>query len=398
MITKNLIFASIFGMTCTMAAIAGETESVYHCKNGDAVREVSIVRVNAGSSVPCEVYDRKFRDGTPRLIYSAQFDHAFCVDKAAEFVGRLVKGFWECEQEVLIAEAAPPPQAAPVAADMSLPGTGDDTVAATVSQAGNEAAEPAIARGQSAGSGQAADGTARSGSVPVAKKADPIGPAASAVETGEPKKESVEPAPAGKDPAIATVAAVTGQRKSVSEVSDSAAIKSYLAATSEYRFAAEDLGEEVFVDAVDVVSRDINDDGQPEIFVRLNHERYQAPTACAVWDLYTVGSWEFDDDTGIALEEELAAGMGMCDVIALDTRTGGYEDLLIRVNTIDGSLSVKLIKFYFGGYRVMEHHTYNAEAGTTRILRTSIEGETTEETESGKSGLIKLYESGVPIT
>jgi len=191
---------------------------------------------------------------------------------------------------------------------------------------------------------------------------------------------------------------VTGQRKSVSEVSDSAAIKSYLAATSEYRFAAEDLGEEVFVDAVDVVSRDINDDGQPEIFVRLNHERYQAPTACAVWDLYTVGSWEFDDDTGIALEEELAAGMGMCDVIALDTRTGGYEDLLIRVNTIDGSLSVKLIKFYFGGYRVMEHHTYNAEAGTTRILRTSIEGETTEETEDGKSGLIKLYESGVPIT
>jgi len=114
MITKNLIFASIFGMTCTMAAIAGETESVYHCKNGDAVREVSIVRVNAGSSVPCEVYDRKFRDGTPRLIYSAQFDHAFCVDKAAEFVGRLVKGFWECEQEVLIAEAAPPPQAAPL--------------------------------------------------------------------------------------------------------------------------------------------------------------------------------------------------------------------------------------------------------------------------------------------
>ena len=105
MIRNALLIACLAFLSGEAVAQVGTAETIYHCKNGDAVREVTIARVDPASPVPCEVYDRKFRDGTPRKIYSAQFDHSYCVSKAAEYVKRLEKGFWSCEREVLIAVA-----------------------------------------------------------------------------------------------------------------------------------------------------------------------------------------------------------------------------------------------------------------------------------------------------
>ena len=320
--------------------------------------------MNPDSPVPCEVYDRKFRDGVPQLIYSAQFDHAYCVSKAAEFVERLRKGFWVCEAETLIAES--------------------ETVAVAPAAAAVPT-EPAPTITEADATGETDESAARA-------------PATDSMSAAIAEDKVASTPTAGRDEMAAGVGSDVPASRRPSAKFNLDAVKAYLATTSQYRFAAEDLGDDVFVDAVDVVEHDVNGDGTSEIFVRLNHERYHVPTACPVWDLYTVSEWEFDDENGIALEEDLAAGMGICDVIALDSRTSGFEDLLIRVNSIDGSLSVKLIKFYFGGYRVMEHHTYDADAGTTRIIRTTVEGNTSDDTENGKSGLITLFESGVPLT
>jgi len=351
--------------------------------------------------VPCEVYDRKFRDGTPRKIYSAQFDHDYCVNKAAEYVKRLEKGFWSCEPEVLIAvvgagsAAALPAEGAPAAASSAAP---DGARSVAVEEPAGSQSEVA-----SGGSGEAKEASVAAPRTDpqtsaAAAESPPVDPAeADNDSSGETGRSQGTRATAASAPGAA-VTAVKKTKPAPAAGDDNDAIKAYLATTAEYRFAADDLGEAVFVDSLDVVSRDVNEDGQPEIFVRLNHQRYSAPTACPVWDLYSVSEWEFDDDTGISLEEDLAAGLGMCEVIALDTRTSGYEDLLIRVNSIDDSLSVKLIKYYFGGYRVMEHHTYDADADTTRVIRITIEGDSSEESESGKSGLIKLFENGIPVT
>ena len=378
MIRNALLIACLAFLSGEAVAQVGTAETIYHCKNGEAVREVTIARVDPASPVPCEVYDRKFRDGTPRKIYSAQFDHSYCVSKAAEYVKRLEKGFWSCEREVLIAVADSQADASvqtesapetPSGSEQQVAGSGpvveevpggpdnekNNSISASPPDRPNSAAETGVAASESREM-----------------------PAASETRTAAAAGENAKPAPAAGD--------------------DNDAIKTYLATTAEYSFAADDLGEAVFVDALDVVSRDVNGDGQAEIFVRLNHERYSAPTACPAWDLYSVSEWEFDEDTGIALEEDLAAGLGICEVVALDSRTSGYEDLLIRVNSIDGSLSVKLIKYYFGGYRVMEHHTYDGEADKTRVIRTSIEGDSSDESEPGKSGLITLFENGIPVT
>ncbi len=404
MIRQTLLIASLAFISAEVVAQDGTAETIYHCKNGDAVREVTVARVDPASPVPCEVYDRKFRDGTPRRIYSAQFDHAYCVNKAAEYVKRLEKGFWSCEPEVLIAGVDAGPAAA-------LPAEG---APATASSAATDGAG-SVAVEQSAGpqSGIASGGSddAMEASVAAARTDPQTSSAAAEVRSvgkseadddssGETARSQPTPAPratAAPAPAAA-VSAVKTTKPAPAAGDDNDAIKTYLATTAEYRFAADDLGEAVFVESLDVVSRDVNEDGQPEIFVRLNHQRYSAPTACPVWDLYSVSEWEFDDDTGISLEEDLAAGLGMCEVIPLDTRTSGYEDLLIRVNSIDDSLSVKLIKYYFGGYRVMEHHTYDSDADTTRVIRITIEGDSSEESESGKSGLIALFENGIPVT
>jgi hypothetical protein len=378
MIRNALLIACLAFLSGEAVAQVGTAETIYHCKNGDAVREVTIARVDPASPVPCEVYDRKFRDGTPRKIYSAQFDHSYCVSKAAEYVKRLEKGFWSCAREVLIAVA--------------------DSQAAAAVQTESAPATPSGSAQQVAGSGPVVEEVP--GGPDIEKNnsvsAPPPDRPNAAAETGVAASESLEmPAASGT-----RTAAATGKTAKPAPAAgdDDDAIKTFLATTAEYSFAADDLGEAVFVDALDVVSRDVNGDGQAEIFVRLNHERYSAPTACPAWDLYSVSEWEFDEDTGIALEEDLAAGLGICDVVALDSRTSGYEDLLIRVNSIDGSLSVKLIKYYFGGYRVMEHHTYDGEADKTRVIRTSIEGDSSDDSEPGKSGLITLFENGIPVT
>ncbi len=402
MIRKTLLVASVAFLSTEAAAQGGTAETIYHCKNGDAVREVTIARVDPASPVPCEVYDRKFRDGTPRKIYSAQFDHDYCVNKAAEYVKRLEKGFWICEPEVLIAVAD-------VEAVAALP---SQSTSAATSAAATEGVRPAAA-GQAervqkeAASGGSDDDVTTAPVSPV--RQDPSTSATGVrtssggtAEVVEDDSSAARPTQDAPEPAVSSrVAAIdTSDKRKAAQAAgdDNGAIKSYLATTAEYRFAAEDLGEAVFVDSLDIVSRDVNEDGEAEIFVRLNHERYSAPTACPVWDLYTVSEWEFDDDTGITLEEDLAAGLGMCDVIALDSRTSGYEDLLVRVNSIDNSLSVKLIKYYFGGYRVMEHHTYAADADATRVIRTTIEGDSSDGSESGKSGLITRFENGIPLT
>ncbi|MDH3839405.1 MAG: hypothetical protein OET16_10585 [Chromatiales bacterium] len=385
MIRNAPLIACLAFLSGEAVAQVGTAETIYHCKNGDAVREVTIARVDPASPVPCEVYDRKFRDGTPRKIYSAQFDHSYCVSKAAEYVKRLEKGFWSCEPEVLIAVANS--QAAAAVITESAP----ETPSGSAEEVAGSAAVEEAGRVQSEAM-PGDSGNERENSVSAAAPDRPE----SAAEAGIPAGERPEiPATSGTSTAVS---AGENAKPAPAAGDDNDTIKAYLATTAEYSFAADDLGDAVFVDALDVVSRDVNGDGQAEIFVRLNHERYSAPTACPAWDLYSVSEWEFDEDTGIALEEDLAAGLGICEVVALDSRTSGYEDLLIRVNSIDGSLSVKLIKYYFGGYRVMEHHTYDEDADKTRIIRTTIEGDSSEGTESGKSGLITLFDNGIPVT
>jgi len=88
--------AVVAALTCSTAALADE---VYTCTHGDQQRVISLVYMNAGQPVPCQVtYDK----GAGSLVlWSAENQAGYCEEQLAAFIEKQRVWGWNCKAEQL---------------------------------------------------------------------------------------------------------------------------------------------------------------------------------------------------------------------------------------------------------------------------------------------------------
>jgi len=87
----------------------------WSCSNDNLVREVHVVRTNS-DPVPCNVVYKKQTEGVEdQVLWSAENDEAYCIDKAKGLVATLEASGWVCTETIIedavdngnVGEAAP---------------------------------------------------------------------------------------------------------------------------------------------------------------------------------------------------------------------------------------------------------------------------------------------------
>lgn len=72
----------------------------WSCSHDNLVREVHIVRTTS-AAVPCNVVYKKQTEGVEdQVLWSADNDEAYCVDKAKGLVARLEASGWVCAETI----------------------------------------------------------------------------------------------------------------------------------------------------------------------------------------------------------------------------------------------------------------------------------------------------------
>ena len=85
------IFTAILFTLCLSQVALADTS--YVCTQGGMERKIEVVYLGAGK-LPCEV--RYSKEGTTRVLWSAQAEEGYCEARAAEFVEKQRGWGWEC--------------------------------------------------------------------------------------------------------------------------------------------------------------------------------------------------------------------------------------------------------------------------------------------------------------
>ena len=82
-------------MTLLMLSTSVNAES-WRCENGDLVREI-VVQTTTENTAPCSVvYNKDSENQAPQILWTAQFDGAYC-DTQADGLAEKLTGFgWSC--------------------------------------------------------------------------------------------------------------------------------------------------------------------------------------------------------------------------------------------------------------------------------------------------------------
>jgi hypothetical protein len=83
-------------MLSVFVASSASADIISTCKHGDKTRVISVVYLEPGSKVPCEVQYQKSQ--TTKVLWSATNSGGYCEKKAAQFVEKQINWGWQCEQ------------------------------------------------------------------------------------------------------------------------------------------------------------------------------------------------------------------------------------------------------------------------------------------------------------
>jgi len=92
---KKFVVSLVCGIFVSLGVSAAEGEHV--CKSGNLERKVTIVELEEGKKVPCEVKYVK-EGGEESTPYSAKADESYCSTKAHELLAKLKELGWECPE------------------------------------------------------------------------------------------------------------------------------------------------------------------------------------------------------------------------------------------------------------------------------------------------------------
>ena len=92
---KNLI---IVGLAVGFILLAGHAlaDMTYLCTNGAQERIISVIYLEEGQQVPCEVQYRK--EGVTETLWDARNEAGYCEERAREFVEKQRQWGWLCEE------------------------------------------------------------------------------------------------------------------------------------------------------------------------------------------------------------------------------------------------------------------------------------------------------------
>jgi hypothetical protein len=109
-------------------AVVAQDVGKFQCTHGELVRRVEIY-TEPGVTVPCEVHYYKDTEapGEPQVLWSAQAQEGYCVQKADEFVAKLKGWGWNCGAAPA-PDAVAEPDAAPEAEEEPPPAYDDTDV------------------------------------------------------------------------------------------------------------------------------------------------------------------------------------------------------------------------------------------------------------------------------
>jgi len=72
----------------------------WSCRNSNDVREIHIER-STSEPVPCQVVYKKLTEGVgTQVLWSAEYDAEYCVQKANEFVAKQESWGWTCVETI----------------------------------------------------------------------------------------------------------------------------------------------------------------------------------------------------------------------------------------------------------------------------------------------------------
>ncbi|UTA48162.1 hypothetical protein L1F30_01145 [Simiduia sp. 21SJ11W-1] len=84
---------ALFAVAITLTSAA--TAETYVCTNGGMERSISVVYLEPGQAVPCEVQYTK--DGESRILWRAQNESGYCESQARAFADKQSSWGWACE-------------------------------------------------------------------------------------------------------------------------------------------------------------------------------------------------------------------------------------------------------------------------------------------------------------
>jgi len=78
----------------------------WSCRHSNDVREVHVVQTTEAPA-PCQVVYKKLTEGVEdQVLWNAQFDGAYCTEKATAFITNLESWGWTCVETISDAAAA----------------------------------------------------------------------------------------------------------------------------------------------------------------------------------------------------------------------------------------------------------------------------------------------------
>jgi hypothetical protein len=86
----------VFVMLSTLAISSASADIISTCTHGEKTRVISVVYLEPGSKVPCEVQYQKSQSS--QVLWSATNSTGYCEKKAALFVEKQINWGWQCEE------------------------------------------------------------------------------------------------------------------------------------------------------------------------------------------------------------------------------------------------------------------------------------------------------------
>jgi hypothetical protein len=83
-------------MLSALITVSVSADIVSTCTHGDKTRVISVVYLEPGSKVPCEVQYQK--NQVSKVLWSATNSGGYCEKKAAQFVAKQINWGWQCEE------------------------------------------------------------------------------------------------------------------------------------------------------------------------------------------------------------------------------------------------------------------------------------------------------------
>lgn len=88
---------TILALAIILLATSAMADDTTICTNGPQERVISVVYLQSGEKVPCEV--RYQKDGTTETLWSANNEAGYCEEKARAFVEKQRGWGWTCAAE-----------------------------------------------------------------------------------------------------------------------------------------------------------------------------------------------------------------------------------------------------------------------------------------------------------